>query len=137
MKPTIILWCCLRDASIHTHSTQNPAKTVMKPNPYINGNSNPPMIIPWKCLQYGTDSSYLTKTQPQNAQKHTRTFAQVVSNLCGIPNSQLPQPVLKGDNYAIPIPEEEYDAGINEYKHNLHARIIWPKGSTSLTVFEV
>jgi len=65
----------------------------------------------------------------------TKTFAQAVSNICNIPTSQLPKPVLKGDNFAIAISEEEYDAGMETCKHNLHARIIWPKGSTPLTVY--
>jgi len=54
--------------------------------------------------------------------------------LCDIPTSQIPQPVLKGYNFAISIPEEEVEAGINTCKFNLHARVIWPKGSTPLTV---
>jgi len=33
-----------------------------------------------------------------------------------IPASQLPQSVLKGDNYTIAIPEEEVDTGINSCK---------------------
>jgi len=42
--------------------------------------------------------------------------------------------VIKGDNFSISIPEEEYLVGIEECKHNLHGRVIWPKGSTPLTV---
>jgi hypothetical protein len=41
---------------------------------------------------------------------------------------------VKGHDIAIPIPEEEYSAGVDACKHNLHGRIIWPKGSTPLTV---
>lgn len=40
---------------------------------------------------------------------------------------------MKGDNYAITIPDDEVDAGINSCKFNLHARVIWPKGTTALT----
>lgn len=35
----------------------------------------------------------------------------------------------------IPIPEDEYQHGLNECKNNLHARVIWPKGATPLTVY--
>ncbi|MCI91300.1 F-box family protein, partial [Trifolium medium] len=35
---------------------------------------------------------------------------------------------------AIPIPEAEYTVGVDACKHNLHGRIIWPKGATLLTV---
>ena len=45
----------------------------------------------------------------------------------------MPVPVIKGDNFSISIPEEEYLVGIEECKHNLHGRVIWPKGSTPLT----
>jgi len=41
--------------------------------------------------------------------------------------------VLKGDNFAIAIPEEEVLAGIDACKFNPHAMVIWPKGSTPLT----
>jgi hypothetical protein len=42
--------------------------------------------------------------------------------------------VLKGDRLAIEIPENAYQAGLDACKHNLHGRIVWPKGSTLLTV---
>ena len=35
---------------------------------------------------------------------------------------------------AIEIPEEEYFAGLDECKHNLHGRILWPKGSTPVSL---
>jgi hypothetical protein len=41
---------------------------------------------------------------------------------------------VKGDRIAITIPEDEYLAGVEACKHNLHGRIIWPKGSPPLTV---
>ncbi|MCI82180.1 F-box family protein, partial [Trifolium medium] len=41
---------------------------------------------------------------------------------------------VKGDRLSIAIPEEEYDVGIETCKHNLHGRVIWPKGSTPLRV---
>jgi hypothetical protein len=42
--------------------------------------------------------------------------------------------VLKGDRLAIEIPENAYQAGLDACKHNLHGRIVWPKGSTPVTV---
>jgi hypothetical protein len=57
-----------------------------------------------------------------------------LNNLCDIPTSQFPQPCVKGGIDAISIPEHEYTAGIDACKHNLHGRIIWPKGSTPLSV---
>lgn len=48
--------------------------------------------------------------------------------------SQLPKPSRKGDDFAIPIPDDEYEIGLETCKNNLHARIIWPKGATPLTV---
>jgi len=41
---------------------------------------------------------------------------------------------MKDDLLAIEIPEEEYIAGFDECKFNLHGRIIWPKGSKSVTI---
>ncbi|MCI37996.1 F-box family protein, partial [Trifolium medium] len=46
----------------------------------------------------------------------------------------LPKSCVKGEDVAIPIPEDEYLAGIDACKHNLHGRIILPKGATPLTV---
>lgn len=68
-----------------------------------------------------------------------KTFAQALTltNLCEIPLSQLPQAVIKGDVHAIQIPEAEYDAGLNDCKHNLHGRVIWQKGSTPLTTVDL
>jgi len=42
--------------------------------------------------------------------------------------------VIKGDKTSITILEEEYEAGLDTCKHNLHGRIFWPKGSTAFTV---
>ncbi|WJX83945.1 hypothetical protein P8452_66568 [Trifolium repens] len=86
--------------------------------------------IPWGCL----DGSKEQVPQPQKQSKTTKTFAQALSNVCDIPTSQLPQPCVKGDGLAIAIPEEEYMAGIDACKHNLHGRVVWPKGSTPLTI---
>jgi len=72
-----------------------------------------------------------------NQTKINKTFAQAVSNVCRIPNSQPPQPVIKGDKLSIKIPEHEYEASTDACKLNLHGRIIWPKGATPLTVFDL
>ncbi|MCI52894.1 DUF4283 domain protein, partial [Trifolium medium] len=63
-----------------------------------------------------------------------KSFAQAVTNVCDIPLSQLLQACVKGDNLAIPIPEQKYIARIEACKHNLHGRIIRPKGETPLTI---
>jgi hypothetical protein len=85
--------------------------------------------IPWKCLDFDTIPPKTTINQP----KPSKTFAQALSNICDIPESQFPQAVLKGDELAIQIPEFEYEAGMADCKHNLHGRVIWPKGSSPLT----
>lgn len=58
----------------------------------------------------------------------------MLSNVCDIPDLQLPKPTLKGDKFSILIPDDEYDLGLDACKNNLHARVIWPKGTTPLTV---
>jgi hypothetical protein len=88
--------------------------------------------IPWKCLDLSNEPKN-TIIEPPKPQK---TFAQALTltNLCDIPLSQFQQPVVKGDRLAIEIPEAAYEAGIEACKHNLHGRILWPKGSTPLSV---
>ncbi|KAK2426741.1 hypothetical protein QL285_025377 [Trifolium repens] len=86
--------------------------------------------IPWKCLE---SSSVSQKTFPIPP-KPPKSFAQALTNVCDIPLSQFPQPVVKGDRLAIEIPEIAYEAGLQACKHNLHGRILWPKGSTPLSV---
>jgi hypothetical protein len=89
-----------------------------------------PFCIPWPCVDPSPKP-----IQPENIQpKPLKSFVQAVANVCEIPLSQLPQACFKGDELAIGIPEEEYMAGIDACKHNLHGRIIWPKGATPLTV---
>ncbi|WJX63397.1 hypothetical protein P8452_48286 [Trifolium repens] len=86
--------------------------------------------IPWKFLDLSNDPKITTIAPP----KPQKTFAQALNNLCDIPLSQFPQPVVKGDRLAIEIPESIYEAGLEACKHNLHGRILWPKGSTPLSV---
>jgi len=41
---------------------------------------------------------------------------------------------MKGDRLAIEIPEDEYLAGVEECKFGLQGRIIWPKGSSPISI---
>jgi hypothetical protein len=100
-------------------------------------NTSPPILIPWPCLYQSPPTTNLKPDDPKPDPKPTKSFAQALSNVCDIPNSQLPQPVIKGDRVSITIPEDEYVYGMDDCKHNLHARIIYPKGSTPLTVFSL
>ncbi|MCI05168.1 pectin acetylesterase, partial [Trifolium medium] len=95
----------------------------------ISNDSN--VIIPWACLQH-----HVTKPTPSlsTSQVAKKSFADAINNVCDIPLSQLPQPVIKGDRTTISIPEKEYEAGIAACKHNLHGRVLWPKGATPLKV---
>jgi hypothetical protein len=86
--------------------------------------------IPWSCLDLTSKQVVPEKKQS----KPQKSFAHAVSNVCDIPMSQMPQPCVKGDRIAIAIPEVDYMVGMEECKFNLHGRIIWPKGSTPLTV---
>lgn len=138
-----IMWPCLVDEFPSTDLAQKP--------PVINQANNNPSFFKsstkqpesTKVSSFNTgkvlNSSDLdpntTKKPSTTTNTQSKTFAQALSNICDIPSSQLPQPVLKGDNFAIEIPEEEYEAGMETCKFNLHARIIWPKGATPLTVY--
>jgi hypothetical protein len=86
--------------------------------------------IPWPCL----NASSSPQSQPIPPPKNQKSFAQALTNVCDIPASQLPQPCVKGDRLAISIPDDEYLVGLNVCKHNLHGRVVWPKGTTPLTV---
>jgi hypothetical protein len=91
--------------------------------------------IPWKCLDLESEPTKTIINQPNlNQPKTPKTFVQALSNVCDIPLSQLPQPVVKGDRLAIEIPEVAYQVGLDACKHNLHGRILWPKGSSPLSV---
>lgn len=98
----------------------------------------PPLnpVLSWPCLQ-ADPVPPPSKSNPQSKtteSKQQKTFAQAVSNICDIPLIQLPKPCIKGDDRAIQIPDDEYEAGLEDCKHNLHGRIIWPKGSDPITV---
>jgi hypothetical protein len=89
------------------------------------------VIIPWLCLQ---DQTVKAPTAATSAPAVKISFSEAVSNVCDIPMSQLPLPVVKGDNIAITIPETEYQTGLSTCKHNMQGRVIWPKGTTPLKV---
>jgi hypothetical protein len=89
--------------------------------------------IPWPCVDTLSKPSEPEKNLP----KPPKSFAQAVTNVCEIPLSQLPQACVKGDRLAIAIPESDYNAGLEACKHNLHGRIIWPKGATPSTVADL
>jgi hypothetical protein len=91
-----------------------------------------PVEIPWPCLQ-SLPSKPLSPPK-SSIPTQQKSFALALSNVCDIPLSQLPKPCVKGDRWSIAIPEEEYLAGIDACKHNLHGRIFWPKGVTPLSL---
>ena len=141
-NPVIINWPCLKFIDPPSVVSQiQPVKPISakSPNPKplsetLADSTKTALVVPPINLDNNITSSDHAKNPPKFTQKSTKSFAQAVSNLCDIPSSQLPQPVLKGNNFAISIPEEEYVAGMESCKYNLHARVIWPKGSTPLTV---
>jgi hypothetical protein len=95
--------------------------------------------IPWKFLDISNEPQNISHEHQKiipEPPKSQKTFAQALalSNIWDIPLSQIQQPVVKGDRLAIEIPETYYEAGLEACKHNLHGRIIWPKGSTPLSV---
>ncbi|XP_058742479.1 uncharacterized protein LOC131614970 [Vicia villosa] len=90
-----------------------------------------PEINPIPSVPINPPSSSVENLQKQT---HVKSFAQALRGVCDIPVSQLPHPVIKGDRPSITIPEDEYKAGLDECKNNLHGRVLWPKGSTPLTV---
>ncbi|MCI30792.1 DUF4283 domain protein, partial [Trifolium medium] len=92
--------------------------------------ANPPVDIPWPCLGQASKDNPSPKISTPTQQK---SFAQALTNVCDIPLSQLPKACVKGDRVAISIPEGDYLAGIDAYKHNLHGRIMLPKGSPPLS----
>ncbi|KAK2418107.1 hypothetical protein QL285_040346 [Trifolium repens] len=92
--------------------------------------------IPWSFLHdvnenHAPNSDSTSVKQPQKQQK---TFVQAVNNVCDIPTNQLPKPCVKGNKISIIIPEDDYEAGIDDCKHCLHGRVIWPKGATPVSV---
>jgi len=94
-----------------------------------------PVLIPWPCLYQSPPNSNSKPDEKKSNQEPIKSFKQALNNVCDIPNSQLPQSVIKGDRVSITIPEDIYHQQVEACKHNLHARIIYPKVSTPLTIF--
>lgn len=44
---------------------------------------------------------------------------------------------MKANRIAITISEDEYNLGLEACRHNLHGRILWPKGSSPTTVVRI
>lgn len=133
-SPFILWWPCLRYCDIPSDPVTN------KPIPVSTINPNPKPISqvlvdpikksekePLKTSHVPKITTDSSVSLIESTHKQPKTFSLTLSNLCDIPTSQLPQLVLKGDNYTIAIPEEEVDIGINSCKFNLHARVICPK----------
>lgn len=70
------------------------------------------------------------ENEPSKEKSH-KTSVQVMEKVFDIQVSQFPEPCVKGDMIAISTLDDEYLAGVEACKHNLHGRIIWPKRSVS------
>lgn len=86
-------------------------------------------FVPWRFLD--AEARGPTPSPPIAMKK---TFAQALNHACDIPLSQLPVPCMKGDALAVTIPEEDYQAGLEESKKNLHGRILLSKGDPLIKV---
>ncbi|PNX93668.1 hypothetical protein L195_g016823 [Trifolium pratense] len=53
---------------------------------------------------------------------------------CASPCFQFPCLCIKGKDLAISMPADDYLAGLQKCKHDLHGRVIWPNGLTLLKV---
>lgn len=69
--------------------------------------------------------------------KQLKLFIKIVNNVCDILLSQLLKSCVKGDRLAIVNLEEEYQLCSETCVHNLHGRVISPKGAASLTVINL
>ncbi|CAK8543740.1 unnamed protein product [Lathyrus sativus] len=92
------------------------------------------VIIPWLFLDSFSPKTPSCTSNSKVSTTSKKSFIEAVNNVCDIPISQLPHSIIKGDHISITIPEDEYMAGLESCKHNLHGRIIWPKGATLLKV---
>ncbi|CAK8568689.1 unnamed protein product [Lathyrus sativus] len=71
-----------------------------------------------------------------STEKPLKSFVEALGNVCHILASQLLVPCVKKDHISIAILENEYLFGVEACKHNLHGRILWPKGFSPLTVLQ-
>lgn len=71
-------------------------------------------VILGKFLDITTTDGDTYKVTPnfEETTKQPKSFVDAVNNVCDIPLSQLPKPCVKGDKWAIFIPEEEYQLGV-------------------------
>ncbi|MCI68473.1 DUF4283 domain protein, partial [Trifolium medium] len=80
------------------------------------------VLIPWSFLVDPSEKQSPQSSIPPPPKKSfadssippspKKSFADAVSNVCDIPPSQMPLPVIKGDSVSISIPEEEYQSGV-------------------------
>ena len=81
--------------------------------------SSPAMqfVCPWPCLVAFTPKSVSTRSFAQatvaSQSKFSKMLAQALFNSCNIPASQLPKPILKGEQISIKISEDHYSAGVS------------------------
>ncbi|CAL5183464.1 unnamed protein product [Lathyrus oleraceus] len=90
------------------------------------------VLTPWGCLDDNNKDKSYEKTNPK-----TQKTCPSPLQCCNIPISQLSQPYVKGVILAISTSEEEYLVGLEARKHNLHGRIVWPKGLAPLMVVDL
>jgi len=69
----------------------------------------------------------LARVVPITKGTSAKSFAQVVSKTTVIPHCQFPKVSLKGDDFAIKIPENEYKSNLESCKNHLHGRLILSK----------
>jgi hypothetical protein len=92
-------------SSSFVHNTNAMTKTTPLPEQKF--------ILSWLCLADDNQPSIAQiKPPPQPKQATQKTFAQALNTFSDIPHSQLPKPCLKGNESAIQIPEDEYEAGM-------------------------
>ena len=89
--------------------------------------------IPWMST-FLLQSQQRQKNKLKPIPKAHKSFVDALNNVCDIPSNQFSVPIMKGARFSITTPEEEYLSGSKSCKSNLHARIVWPKGSIPLTV---
>lgn len=136
----ILTWKCLQDDSIQPSPKSVPIaqagnkNTNQQLNPTNQEISTLKPINNWMCLQNDSIQPKSAKEPTNNSTNPSKSFAQALTNIWDTLQRQLPKPDLKGDELEIQIPEDEYMDGLTACKHNLHGRIIWPKGTTPLTV---
>ncbi|PNX79890.1 putative NBS resistance protein [Trifolium pratense] len=93
------------------------------------GSTPPPSICPWRFLETIDSPPKSVPESPSQPSYQKKSFAQALSNSVVVPENPFPKTSIKGDAVSIKITEKEYQLGIDEFKNNLHGRLILPKGS--------